>query len=69
MATHMDMVIRIPTVTGRTRITDMLARHSTGPTVTAFIIGITDITGTGVKPRKLKFKDRRVETPAGLLFW
>ena len=49
------MVIRTD-ITGRIHIMDMLGRHSIGRTDTAFIIGITDITGTGGNRRKPEFK-------------
>jgi hypothetical protein len=53
----MDMVIRIPItdITGRIRITDMVARRFTGLTATAFTIGIIAITGTGAEPESARF--------------
>jgi hypothetical protein len=62
-----DLVIRTTDITGRIDM-DMLGRHSIGRTDTAFIIGITDPTGTGGKRRKPESQNRRVERSPVLLF-
>lgn len=52
-------LIRTTDITGHIHIMDMLGRHFIGPTDTAFIIGITDITVTGIN------RDKRISKPVG----